>query len=88
MRTVALFAVLGSLLAASILVAFYLWTELGDAEMSWHGYLALALGAGLTAALGVGLMGLAFYSNRRGHDDYAYEATEDRGSTPLPPADA
>ena len=85
MRVASLIAVLGSLLGASALVAVYLWMELGETQMSWHGYLALGLGAGLTIALGVGLMALVFLSNRRGHDDLAHQAGSERSCAPLPP---
>ena len=88
MRTVILVAVLGSLLAASILFAGYLWRELGDAQMTWHGYLALGLGAGLSTLLGVGLMALAFYSSRHGHDEFVQGPAKERECSPLPPADA
>ena len=54
--------------------------ELGAAQMSWHGYMALGLGAGLTIILGVGLMALAFYSSRHGHDELAYGASDDQRS--------
>ena len=80
MRTVTLVVVLGSLLTASIWFAVYLWRELGAAQMSWHGYMALGLGAGLTVILGVGLMALAFYSSRHGHDELAYGASDDQRS--------
>lgn len=67
-QTLLLIAVLGALVAATIWVAVDTWTAI-DAEMSWHGWLALFLGVVLTAALGVGLMRLVFYSSRSGHDD-------------------
>ncbi|MBI1188210.1 MAG: hypothetical protein GC206_12925 [Alphaproteobacteria bacterium] len=39
------------------------------AAMNMHGWLALALGAGLTLLLGAGLMALVFFSARKGYDD-------------------
>jgi len=45
------------------------WRLSGNAPMSVHGYVALALGVGLSLLLGFGLMGLAFYSSRHGWDD-------------------
>jgi hypothetical protein len=45
------------------------WSLAGDTHMSIHGWIAMGLAAGLTLALGGGLMWLAFYSARRGYDD-------------------
>lgn len=50
-------------------LGIHLWTSMGDVEISVHGYIALALGISLTAAVGIGLMALLFYSARRGHDN-------------------
>jgi hypothetical protein len=46
-----------------------LWTNIGESEISGAGWLAMALGVAVTLALGVGLMGLVFFSNRRGYDE-------------------
>jgi len=61
-------------MAAAILLAFaglgvYAWREFGDVELGANGYLALILGAGFTAVVGVGLMALVFFSAYRGYDD-------------------
>lgn len=53
-----------------------------EATMSWHGVIALVLGVGISLALGVGLMNLAYRSSRSGHDDAAHHADKD---THLPP---
>jgi hypothetical protein len=37
-------------------------------SMSTTGYVAMTLGVIATLALGIGLMSLVFYSNRKGHD--------------------
>lgn len=63
--------VLIGLLAASAAVAFWVWRELGDVEISRHGWLALTLGAGATFLVGAGLMSLVFFSSRRGYDERA-----------------
>ena len=47
------------------------WNQLADVEMSIHGYIALALGVLATLGLGMGLMWLVYYSDRRGFDDEA-----------------
>jgi len=49
--------------------ALYQWNVLGDVEISTHGYIALVLGVIVTAAVGIGLMSLVFYSARKGHDE-------------------
>lgn len=61
---------LGFLVAASGL-AWWGWTELADVAMGMHGWIALAIGATITLALGVGLMWLVYYSSRHGYDDEA-----------------
>ena len=69
MKTLVTIIILFGLLAASAGVAAYVWVQLGDVEMSVHGYIALGLGAVFSLALGGGLMFLVFYSSRHGHDD-------------------
>ena len=59
------------LLAATAGVAYWVWLELGDVEMSHHGWIALGLGAGATFLVGAGLMALVFFSSRRGYDERA-----------------
>jgi hypothetical protein len=63
--------VAGTLSLCVIAVAVYLWLSLGDVDMSFAGYLALIAGGLATFGLGVGLMGLVFYSNRKGFDERA-----------------
>ena len=69
MKTGLLIAALGSLLAAAALWAGHFWAQFGEVQFSGHGVVALILGIVLSLALGIGLMFLVFYSNRRGHDD-------------------
>ena len=57
-------------LAIGVVIAG-VWTGIGDSEISGAGWLAMALGAIATLALGVGLMALVFISNRRGYDEVA-----------------
>ena len=45
------------------------WTELGNAEISPIGWVLMAGGGVFAIVMGGGLMALAFYSDRRGHDD-------------------
>ena len=62
-------AVLIGVMAAVIGVVVYAWIQMGDVEMSWGGILAMIGGVIVTLAVGMGLMGLTFYSSRSGHDD-------------------
>jgi hypothetical protein len=73
-----------SVLSLSLLsVAVYLWLSLGDVEMTTSGYLALVAGGVATIGLGVGLMSLVFYSNRKGFDERAGAPLRpDRGEGP------
>lgn len=57
------------------LVGFTLWwavatiSAVGGFQMSGHGWFAMFLGVVVTVVLGGVLMGLTFYSSRRGHDE-------------------
>lgn len=54
-----------------VALAVYSWASLGDVTMDASGYLALVLGGLATLGLGVALMALLFYSNRKGFDEDA-----------------
>jgi hypothetical protein len=60
-------AVLATLLALAVYVLVVGWSAAGDpsSDISTAGYVAMALGVLVTLALGMGLMALVFYSNRR-----------------------
>ena len=47
------------------------WSGIGDSDISAAGWFAMGLGIIVTLALGIGLMSLVFYSNRRGYDETA-----------------
>jgi hypothetical protein len=68
-RALLLIASLGLLLILSVLYASYVWFEMGDVAISWHGVVAMVLGVVLSFLVGAGLMALVFYSNRKGFDD-------------------
>ena len=58
--------------AVVLVIGFFiaaLWTGIGDSEISGAGWLAMGLGVIVTLALGIGLMALVFFSNRRGYDE-------------------
>ena len=69
MKTFLTLAVLLGFLAISTAFGYWVWMELGDVEMSHHGWIALTLGTVFTFLVGAGLMALVFYSHRRGYDD-------------------
>jgi hypothetical protein len=85
MRSAFTFVVLFGLLAATAGVAFWAWSEIGEVEIGWHGWVALGLGAVLTFALGAGLMALMFLSSRRGYDERAHDAERLVGERWRPP---
>ena len=69
MRTALVIAVLLILFALTAGWALYAWMSLDSVQISGHGYAAMVLGIIFSLALGFGLMGLMFYSNRHGYDD-------------------
>ena len=58
----------GAVLVMVVVIAS-LWSGLGESEISFAGWLAMALGIILTLALGIGLMALVLISSRRGYDE-------------------
>jgi NADH:ubiquinone oxidoreductase subunit 5 (subunit L)/multisubunit Na+/H+ antiporter MnhA subunit len=57
-----------AVLAVAIVIGEF-WTDTGDSEISEAGWFAMGLGIVITLALGIGLMSLVFFSNRRGYDE-------------------
>jgi hypothetical protein len=72
--------VLCLLLAGALFGAYQGWTaHSGDAELPDWGYALLGAGIVFGLVIGCGLMALAFYSSRSGHDDAAgVQPTDDR----------
>ena len=68
MKTFLLAASLFGLLGLAIWGAVYVWTEIGDIEMSTSGILAMIAGIVLSLGLGIGLMFLVFKSKRDGEE--------------------
>lgn len=71
MKTFLTLTVLLGLFAFASVFGYWVWMELGDVEMSVHGWIALTLGVVMTFLVGAGLMALVFFSHRRGYDDRA-----------------
>lgn len=61
--------VLMLMLTATLVVAVLGWSSGSGADVPASGYVALALGVLFSLAVGIGLMGLVFYSSRRGYDE-------------------
>lgn len=68
LASLALAAFLCAALAGAVFAAAKAFMEL-QVDLGLHGWIALIGGSVLTVLLSGGLMGLAFFSARRGHDD-------------------
>ena len=66
-RIAATVAVAAVLVIAVVIGEF--WSGTGDSEISEAGWFAMGLGIFVTLVLGIGLMSLVFFSNRRGYDE-------------------
>jgi hypothetical protein len=64
------YVVLFGLLAGALVLAYVTWTSV-DTTIPGIVYVIMALGVVVTLGVGAGLMGLVFYSSRRGYDDEA-----------------
>jgi hypothetical protein len=53
----------------AIVVYYYGWTSAAGTDVPESGYLTMALGIIFAPVIGVGLMGLLFYSSRYGYDE-------------------
>lgn len=84
-RWIKLFAGISSALFLTLILAVLAANGFSDPGLSVHGWIALAGGSVLTAALAVGLMGLTFYSNRSQHDIIVHQnehTTSDERAVP------
>ena len=63
-RTLLLCVLLGGLLAAAAVAAVWMWERAGDAPVGIWGLVAMAAGVIASLALGIGLMRLAYRSER------------------------
>jgi hypothetical protein len=62
-------AALVALLAGAVYVAIVSMNRFSNADVPTSGIVAMWLGIVFSVAVGVGLMALVFYSNRKGYDD-------------------
>jgi hypothetical protein len=61
-------AVLGGFLVWAIWYAIHTWSQMSGVGISTAGWIFMTLGIVVTFAVGAGLMGLVFYSSRKGRD--------------------
>jgi hypothetical protein len=74
-----LFACLVAMLIGAVWVSYTTWTSIEGPPMPTQGYIAMWLGIVFSFLVGTGLMGLVFYSSRKGYDERAHEGrVEDR----------
>lgn len=71
---------MGSKILIAVLVGLVIWAGWvgiagwnleSDVQMSGHGYIAMTIGIVMSLVVGIALMGLVFYSSRKGYDDAA-----------------
>ena len=65
---IAVTVAVATVLAVAVVIAEF-WSGTGDSEISEAGWFAMGLGIVIALALGIGLMSLVFFSNRRGFDE-------------------
>ncbi len=73
-------AVLVGLLTWSIWSMIQMWTSV-DGSMGTHEWIAMILGIFFSCLVGFGLMGLMFYSSRKGYDEPPTYIEEDESDT-------
>ena len=73
-------AVLVGLLTWSIWSMIQMWTSV-DGSMGTHEWIAMILGIFFSCLVGFGLMGLMFYSSRKGYDEPPTYAEDDEGGS-------
>ena len=61
-------AAVAAVVAVAVVIGEF-WSDTGDSEISEAGWFAMGLGIFVTLVLGIGLMSLVFFSNRRGYDE-------------------
>lgn len=60
---------MGSCTVAAGIYGVTTWRAIGPTDMGFNGWFALILMVVLTLGIGIGLMGLMFYSSRKGYDE-------------------
>jgi hypothetical protein len=75
--TIALVVALLAILIAAGWFAARAWISVQGPPMPVNGYIAMTLGIVFSLIVGIGLMGLVFYSSRHGYDE-PHRAEEER----------
>ncbi len=73
-------AVLLGLLAWAVWAMIQMWTSV-EGSMGIHEWIAMILGIFFSCLVGFGLMGLMFYSSRKGYDEPPTYTEEEGGDT-------
>jgi hypothetical protein len=60
--------VLVPVVVAAVAASIWLWNQFSYGSLDRHGRIALAIGVIASLGLGIGLMGLVFYSSHHGYD--------------------
>ena len=76
---IAIVVFLAALLIAAAWYAYDGFVIGGDATVSMHAYIAMALGIFFSIVIGGGLMALLFFSSRRGYDEPPKLLSNDSG---------
>jgi hypothetical protein len=74
MRWILTFAGFNAALVVVVLVTLWVVGGFDESGLSVQGWVAMFLGITLTSALGVALMALVFYSDRKDYDEDAHRA--------------
>lgn len=78
MRKIVMGGALAILLVLAVFAGVSAWVDLGEVEISWIGWLAMAAGVLLSLGVGGALMALLFYSSRSGHDERSQGRSQDQ----------
>jgi heme/copper-type cytochrome/quinol oxidase subunit 2 len=76
-KYILLIVVVGAVTVGTLAYSVMTWNAFGGTEMSGHGWTALILGVVFSFVVGIGLMWLVFYSNRKGYDERQHTTFDD-----------
>lgn len=76
-EAILLAAILSAAVAMAVVAVAVMWRQVGNVSMTLTGYIALSFGVIASLGVGMGLMGLIFYSSRHGYDDGVGQRAKD-----------